>query len=275
MDENVSILCVDDEANVLRALERLFIDDDGYEIHTATSGEEGLALLQQIAPVHLVISDYRMPVMNGVDFLREVCKKWPDTVRIVLSGYADTAAIVSAINEGEIYKFIPKPWNDDELKVTINNAIERYFLHKKNSELLAQLKVKNEELETINGNLERIVVDRTATLLLQNRILGTAQNILDALPVAVFGMDMEGLIVQCNQKVLEFYQREKADILGKNRREFLSAEVNALIEGVCDGQPFAERLLIDGAQLRVRGTCLKNKDQQGVIVVFDRENDHV
>jgi two-component system NtrC family sensor kinase len=275
MDDKVSILCVDDEANVLRALERLFIDDDGYEIHTAASGEEGLAVLQRVAPVQLVISDYRMPVMNGVDFLREVCKRWPDTVRIVLSGYADTAAIVSAINEGEIYKFIPKPWNDDELKVTINNALERYFLHKKNVELLAQLKAKNEELELINSNLERIVVDRTATLLLQNRILGTAQNILDALPVAVFGLDLEGLIVQCNQKVLEFYHREKTDILGKNRRELFSAEVNALIERVCDGQPFSERLLIEGVQLRVRGSCLKNKDQRGIILVFDRENDHV
>ncbi len=73
-----------------------------------------------------------MPNMNGVEFLREVRTRWPDTVRIVLSGYADTASIVSAINEGEIYRFIPKPWNDDDLKVTIANAIERYHLLKKN-----------------------------------------------------------------------------------------------------------------------------------------------
>ena len=73
--------------------------------------------------------------------------RWPETVRIVLSGFADTASIVSAINEGEIYRFIPKPWNDDELKVTIANAIERYYLLKPNMELTAELVKVNEELK--------------------------------------------------------------------------------------------------------------------------------
>src|SRR6266536_904479 len=109
MDEQIRILFVDDEKNVLRSLERTFLDED-YEILTATTGAEGLAVLQNNSPVQVVISDYRMPEMNGVDFLRKVCNQWPETVRIVPSGYADTASIVSAINEGQIYKFIPKPW---------------------------------------------------------------------------------------------------------------------------------------------------------------------
>ena len=112
MEERARILCVDDEPNVLRALERMFLDEE-YEILTAPSALEGLQALERIQPVQIVVSDYRMPAMNGVDFLREVCRRWPDTVRIVLSGYADTAAVVAAINDGEIYKFIPKPWNDD------------------------------------------------------------------------------------------------------------------------------------------------------------------
>src|SRR5664279_3494055 len=126
MEEQIRILLVDDEKNVLKALERTFLDEE-YEILKASSGIDGLSILESVSPVQVVISDYRMPEMNGVDFLREVCKKWPDTVRIVLSGYADTASIVSAINEGEIYKFISKPWNDDELKVAIANALERYY----------------------------------------------------------------------------------------------------------------------------------------------------
>jgi two-component system NtrC family sensor kinase len=124
MDQPIRILFVDDEINVLRSLERVFLEEN-YEILTASTGTEGFSVLQTVSPVQVVISDYRMPGMNGVDFLKEVRKLWPDTVRIVLSGYADAASIVAAINEGQIYKFIPKPWNDDELKVTVVNALER------------------------------------------------------------------------------------------------------------------------------------------------------
>ncbi|RJX26231.1 MAG: response regulator [Desulfurivibrio sp.] len=126
MSEQVKILLVDDEPNVLRALKRLFIDED-YEIITAASGEEGLSMLEKEYPVQLILSDYQMPSMDGVDFLKRVCQKWPQTIRIVLSGYADMATIVAALNEGQIYKFIAKPWDDNELKVTIAKAIEVYF----------------------------------------------------------------------------------------------------------------------------------------------------
>jgi len=123
MNDRTRILCVDDERNVLRALERIFLDDD-YEILTACSGEQGLEILSAAPQVQVVISDYRMPGMNGVEFLKEVCKTHPETIRIVLSGYADTAAVVAAINQGKIYKFIPKPWNDDELRLTVAKALE-------------------------------------------------------------------------------------------------------------------------------------------------------
>ena len=153
MDEQIRILLVDDEVNVLRALERTFLDEE-YEVLTASSGSEGLSILQDVSPVQVVVSDYRMPQMNGVDFLREVRRRWPDTVRIVLSGYADTAVVISAINEGEIYKFIAKPWNDDELRIAIINALERYSLNKKNIELTEALSAKIEELKQANAALE-------------------------------------------------------------------------------------------------------------------------
>ena len=146
MDEQVRILCVDDEKNVLRALERLFLDTD-YEIITAISGDEGIDVLRNTRPVQIVISDYRMPGMNGVDFLREVCKYWPDTIRMVLSGYADVSVIVDAINEGQIYRFMPKPWNDEELKVAVSNALDRYFMQQENLQLARELETKNWELQ--------------------------------------------------------------------------------------------------------------------------------
>ncbi|MBU4151546.1 MAG: response regulator, partial [Proteobacteria bacterium] len=137
--EVVKILCVDDEKNVLRALQRLFMDED-YEILTASNGAEALELLtEQQKSVQLVISDYRMPGMDGVEFLKQVNERWPATIRIVLSGYADTASVGDAINEGQIYKFIPKPWNDEELKSTISKALEVYFLRLKNERLSDEL----------------------------------------------------------------------------------------------------------------------------------------
>jgi two-component system NtrC family sensor kinase len=142
----IKILCVDDERNVLRALERIFLDDD-YEIAIAGSGDEGLKIMEESGPFQVVISDYRMPVMNGVDFLKVVYDRWPETVRIVLSGYADAGAVMAAINEGHIYRFIPKPWNDDELRVTIQNCLEHYFFQKRNHELLEQLAIGKQVLE--------------------------------------------------------------------------------------------------------------------------------
>ncbi|MCJ7602312.1 MAG: response regulator [Desulfobulbaceae bacterium] len=181
MSEHVKILCVDDEPNVLRALKRLFIDED-YEIITAESGEDGLAILEKEYPVQLIISDYRMPVMDGVDFFKMVCEKWPKTIRIVLSGYAYTAAIVAAINEGQIYKFIAKPWDDIEIKVTIAKALEVYFLNRQNERLTSELRQANEELGIINLNLEEIVRERTNDILFQNKVLQFSQNVLHCLP---------------------------------------------------------------------------------------------
>ena len=133
MEEMIKILCVDDERNVLKALRRLFIDEEHYEIIVAESGEEGLEALAEEKDVRLVISDYRMPGMTGVEFLAQVCEKWPDTIRIVLSGYADTSAVVEAINQGQIYKFIPKPWNDEDLKTTVSAALEHQELQRQNA----------------------------------------------------------------------------------------------------------------------------------------------
>lgn len=148
----IKLLCVDDERNVLRALERIFMDED-YDILTAASGEEGLALFAANPDIQVVISDYRMPGMNGVEFLRQVCEKYPDTVRIVLSGYADTSAVVAAINEGQIYKFVSKPWSDEELRQTVAKAVESFALHQQNQALVSELAALREELAALKKQL--------------------------------------------------------------------------------------------------------------------------
>lgn len=152
MTEPVTLLFVDDEINILRSVERMFLDEN-YHIVTAGSGAEALRILKSGSPVHVVVSDYRMPGMNGVELLRTIHHRWPDTVRIVLSGYSDTAAVVSAINEGGIFKFIAKPWNEDDLKITIANAATLYFLQKRVSELVREVKDKNELIARLQDQL--------------------------------------------------------------------------------------------------------------------------
>lgn len=151
MKEQARILFVDDEQNILHSVERMFLDE-GYSIVTAASGKEGLALLEK-EPVHVVVSDYRMPEMNGVEFLRKVARGWPDTVRIVLSGYAEMAVVVEAINEGGIYKYLSKPWNDDELRITLANAVTLFFLQKRVSELAREVNEKNDEIARLRKAL--------------------------------------------------------------------------------------------------------------------------
>jgi len=271
VSQSIRILCVDDEVNVLRALQRLFLDDD-YEVIAASSAGEGLEVLRSSPPIQLIISDYRMPGLNGVDFLKEVYRHWPETVRIVLSGYADTAAVVSAINEGHIYRFVPKPWNDDELRVTIGNALERYYLHQKNAQLMESLAATNAELQSLNENLENLVRDRTDQLMLHNRALHHSQNILDSLPMAVIGFDPHGILVQCNRKGRLLLGGETAGLLGCHRREAIPDEVNEFVEKMlCSyGQDTASsRIASEKGVWNVRGIVLKSEEQEGLILIIE------
>ncbi|MEW5757357.1 MAG: response regulator [Pseudomonadota bacterium] len=131
------LLLVDDEPNILRALSRL-LRRDGYTIYTAQSGAEGLALLQE-HKVGVIVSDQRMPEMNGTEFLSRVKDIYPDTVRIVLSGYTELSAITDAINRGAIYKFLTKPWDDDLIRENIRAAFAQYEMVDENRRLREQL----------------------------------------------------------------------------------------------------------------------------------------
>ena len=157
-----TLLFVDDEASILASLRRLF-RPHGYRILTAGSGAEGLNVLAQEA-VDLVISDMRMPEMDGAHFLEKVRERCPSTVRILLTGYADIASTIAAINRGEIYRYIAKPWDDNEIVLTVRDALERQRLEQENARLDALTRQQNDELKTLNASLEQKVTERTAQL---------------------------------------------------------------------------------------------------------------
>ncbi|MGE5385423.1 MAG: HD domain-containing phosphohydrolase [Betaproteobacteria bacterium] len=153
------LLCVDDEPNILSALRRLF-RQSGYQVAVANSGAEGLQLLAE-QEVDLVISDMRMPEMDGAAFLEQVSKRWPDTMRILLTGYSEITSTIDAINKGEIFRYISKPWDDNDMLLTVRHALERKELEREKARLEALTAKQNEELKDINANLELKVMERT------------------------------------------------------------------------------------------------------------------
>ncbi|WP_298037874.1 ATPase, T2SS/T4P/T4SS family [uncultured Desulfuromonas sp.] len=141
-----TLLFVDDEAGVLKALKRIFLDEN-YQILTATNGDEALQILER-QRVHLLVSDHRMPGMTGAQLLKEVKERWPATIRIMLTGYADVQSIMGAVNEGAVYKFITKPWHDEDLRLTVSLGLQQYVLIEENKKLKEvtrkqQAKIKN------------------------------------------------------------------------------------------------------------------------------------
>ena len=162
MSDALTILLVDDEPNILKALQRL-LRPIGYKIVLAESGADAL-ISMATEKVDLVISDMRMPEMDGAVFLSHVRKRWPDTMRILLTGHADMTQTISAINQGEIYRFIAKPWHDEELLIIVRQALEQLQLKRENERLLKLTSEQNEQLKEANTTLEAKVAQRTAEL---------------------------------------------------------------------------------------------------------------
>ena len=143
-DEKINVLYVDDEENNLASFKASF--RRYFNIFTAISADEGKIILNQ-TDIQVLITDQRMPGTLGTELLAQVVKEYPDQIRILLTGFADIEAIKDAINRGQIYHYLQKPWNDDELKKTIEDAFEIYQLKKKQQELNEQILLTNQQLE--------------------------------------------------------------------------------------------------------------------------------
>ncbi len=165
----IKILFVDDEPYVLNALRRLFFEEK-YQVLTANSGKEGLDIINS-QDVAVIVSDQRMPEMSGVEFLEKVKDISPESIRIILTGYADVNAAIDAINKGGAFRYVTKPWNDDELRTIVNQAIDTYRLIKENRYLTELTKKQNEELQKWNTELEMYVQQQTIELTKQNQEL--------------------------------------------------------------------------------------------------------
>ncbi len=160
------MLFVDDEPSILAALSRA-LRQEGYRCMFADSATKALQVLEADA-VQVVVSDFRMPEIDGIQFLAQVRSRWPKILRLLLTGNADLAATIAAINEGGIYRFIAKPWDDGDLRLNMHNALERQFLEQERSRLEALTREQNRQLQILNAGLEHQVAERTAELRKEN-----------------------------------------------------------------------------------------------------------
>lgn len=223
LDRSHTVLCVDDEKNILNALKRL-LRKEHYRFLSASSCSEAFDVLER-EDVHLILSDQRMPEMSGTDFLARVRRDYPDVLRIILTGYTEVDAIMESINNGQIYKFFLKPWNDSNLKIEIRKALEQYDLMKANRRLDEQVIQQNEELKRANERLEQVVRQRTRTLEIQNKALDFSRAILEELPIPVLGIDPRGTIAMMN--------RRGGQLAGQGGKIELGQSVRELLPGNC------------------------------------------
>lgn len=165
-----SVLAVDDEPNIVSALRRT-LRSRGFTVHTALGGAQGLELLES-QPVDAIISDMRMPEMTGAQFLQAARQKTPEAVRILLTGYADITSTIEAVNNGEIFRYLSKPWDDDVLLSVLHDGLERKRLARERDQLLALTREQNAQLAAHAEQLEDKVRERTADLQKANERIG-------------------------------------------------------------------------------------------------------
>ncbi len=228
-----TVLCVDDEINILSAMKRLLRKED-FRLLTCSSGEEALTVMSE-NDIHVVISDQRMPKMNGTEFLKLVKEKYPDVIRIILTGYTDVDSITESINQGHVYKFFLKPWNDQNLKLEIRQALEQYDLVKSNEELHKKILKQNEDLRTMNENLEELVKERTRSLEIQNQALQISHSILEDLHLPIIGVSAEKIVVLINQAAQNLLGEDKMIGIGESTADTLPPGFDALIDETLRG----------------------------------------
>ncbi len=157
------VLCVDDEENILNALTRLFRGEP-FQLLAARSGQAGLELLRSTVGICLIISDQQMPEMTGTDFLEAARALAPDIPRMILTGYADASAAIAAINEGGAFRYLIKPWNENELLLAVRDGVQRYLLHQENLQLNEMVQLQKKELDEWNMNLRNKVLQQTGII---------------------------------------------------------------------------------------------------------------
>jgi FixJ family two-component response regulator len=249
--ERDRILIVDDEEAILETMTFTFEDD--YDVLTSANAERALEMLDEHAPVAVVISDQRMPGTTGVEFLSQVYERHPSTTRIILTGFADMDATIKAINDGHVYAYVTKPWEPDDLKQVVRRAVDFH-----------RLRVENEKLVSDLGRAKVFL-----------------EAVMDRLDTGALALDAHGVVQAANRSVLDYLGIEN-DPRGRPLKEVLSDESGSVIFDVAvrlAGEERYEEVTLDhgGTTLRLRCTQQRLDDADGKpigTVILLREISH-
>lgn len=209
------VLAVDDEPSILFALRRL-LHRHGFDVLLANSAQEGLEMLAH-QDVDVVLSDMRMPGMDGAEFLEQVFLRWPQTKRILLTGYSEVNATVAAINRGKIWRYIAKPWDDEDLLLAVRQAIGHRRLMDENVRLQALTTTQNDELKQLNAELEARVAARTQAL--QQALADLHQAFVGTVRVFANILDLRGGMLAGHSRRVADNARKVAQRLGLSDQE--------------------------------------------------------
>ena len=258
-----TLLLVDDEENILSALKRV-LRRDGYQIICASSAREGLQRLAE-CEVDVIVSDQRMPGMTGVEFLRLAKELFPDTVRIVLSGYTELQSIIDAVNEGAIYRFLTKPWDDERLRAHVAEAFRHKAMADENRRLSMQVETANAELAAMNQRLQQAIDGQREQSDLIAASAEGFREVLNQLPAAVMGVDPEGLITFANREALALLPGAEA-MLGQRAATALPPPLQALLD---DGAAVTSSIAWGSAAFSVTRRRLEHQGAaRGLVFTF-------
>ena len=207
-----TLLLVDDEEHVLASLKRL-LRRDGYAIVTANGAAEGLQRLAE-GEVDVILSDQRMPGMTGVEFLRRAKALYPHTMRMVLSGYTELQSILDAVNEGAIYKFLTKPWDDARLREHVAEAFRQKAMADENRRLARQVEAANADYQALNQRLESLLARQRGESELLALVASSTRDALEALPGAVIVVDTDGTLAFANAEARRLAPQAAAELGG-------------------------------------------------------------
>ena len=266
-----TLLLVDDEENILSSLTRLF-RRDGYTILRANSGQQGIEILKD-NPVGVIVSDQRMPEMTGVEFLSQVKVTHPDTIRIVLSGYTDLKSITDAINDGAIYKFLTKPWDDDLLQKNVAEAFERYEMKIENVRLTEELTLANASLEKVNEELNKDVDKKTEEAELNMHVLKIAQEVLENMPAGIIGVAKDGVVAITNRLTEVWMANGSGPVIGSMAKDSLPDEMFDMYKTVSETNDIQIKTITlpNESKLEVRCSQLgKSSKSGGTVLVLTK-----
>jgi diguanylate cyclase (GGDEF)-like protein/PAS domain S-box-containing protein len=258
-----TLLLVDDEENIIASLKRL-LRRGGYRIVTANSAAQGLQRLAE-TEVDVIVSDQRMPGMTGVEFLRRAKDLYPDTVRIVLSGYTELQSITDAINEGAIYKFLTKPWEDELLRANIDEAFRQKGMADENRRLDKEVRDANAELADVNQRLQVALAKQNEELSVVEDRGRNALEVLYNVPTPLIGFDTEGLVAFANRDAERLLPRIR-EWIGSYADEALPAAFQEVFS-LADGQSLDVSL--EGVSYHCSCRAIDDPDgQRGTLVAI-------